>query len=553
MTEQPPKTDADRNKATVDAMLNQFEYLVTKRGIWESHWQEVSQRVLPYYENSFYQQGNMTPGVKRGQDQYDTTATTALFRFAAAMESMITPANGKWGVYRCSDPDLQKIRSVALWFEQVSAVIQHYRYAPTANFQSQQHDGYVSLGAFGTHGMFVDTLDPQFGRGFRYRHCHLGELFLAVNHQGIVDTVYRRFKMTLRQMAQKWKDTFPADLKSQLESKPEEEKQIIHVVKPREDFSARSLTAKGMRYGSWWICKDTRTLLGEGGYHTFPYSVGRYITAPGEVYGRSPAMNVLPGIKVLNEEKKTVIKQGHRIVDPVLLAHDDGILSAFTLKPGAVNMGAVNAQGQKLVHALETGNLAVGKELMDDERLAINNEFMVTLFQILVETPQMTATEVLERAREKGALLSPTMGRQQSEAVGPMMIREFDIAMRSGWLPPPPPELVEARGQFKVEFDAPLNRAMRAEEAAGIMRTVQWAGEVSALTQDPSPMDNFDFDTILPEVASINGSPVRYLRDPALIAKIREGRAQAQAAQQMVQALPGVAAMVKAGTDSRAA
>ena len=541
-----PQNDRDANKAVVDKLLGEFDYLASKRGIWENHWEEVSKRVLPYYSSSFFAQGNMTPGVKRGQDQYDTTATTALFRFAAAMESMITPANGKWHKLRCSDPNLQKIRNVALWFEQCNDLMFHYRYAPTANFQAQRHDSYVSIGAFGTSGLFTDTLDPSYGKGLRYRHINLGELFFAVNHQGIVDTVYRRFKMTLRQMKQRWPDTFPESLKSQLDTKPEEEKQLIHCVKPRADYNPHALNSKGMRFGSYWICKDTRDLLGEGGYHTFPYSVGRYITAPGEIYGRSPAMNVLPAIKTLNEEKKTILKQGHRIVDPVLLAHDDGILSSFSLKPGAVNMGAVSASGQRLVHELPTGNLAITKELLDDERMAINNEFMVTLFQILVETPQMTATEVLERAREKGALLSPTMGRVQSEDIGTQIVREFDLLMRNGMLPPPPPELVEAAGEYHVEYDAPLNRAMRAEEAAGIMRTMQWAGEIAAQTQDPSVMDTFDVDVILPEVADINGSPLRFIRDPKSIAALRQGRQQAQAQAALVQALPGISSMVKA-------
>ena len=37
--------------------------------------------------------------------------------------------------------------------------------------------------------------------------------------------------------------------------------------------------------------------------------------------------------------------------------------------------------------------------------MVINDAFLVTLFQILTETPEMTATEVIERTREKGALL----------------------------------------------------------------------------------------------------------------------------------------------------
>ena len=40
--------------------------------------------------------------------------------------------------------------------------------------------------------------------------------------------------------------------------------------------------------------------------------------------------------------------------------------------------------------------------------------------------PQMTATEVIERTNEKGILLAPTIGRQQSEYLGPMIERELD-------------------------------------------------------------------------------------------------------------------------------
>ena len=41
-------------------------------------------------------------------------------------------------------------------------------------------------------------------------------------------------------------------------------------------------------------------MLDEGGYRTFPYAISRYVTAPGETYGRSPAMLALPSIKTLN-------------------------------------------------------------------------------------------------------------------------------------------------------------------------------------------------------------------------------------------------------------
>jgi hypothetical protein len=87
---------------------------------------------------------------------------------------------------------------------------------------------------------------------------------------------------------------------------------------------------------------------------------------------------------------------------------------------------------------------------------------------------------------------------------------------------------------------------MRSDEAAGTMRTFQWASEIAAQTQDPSVMDWFDTDTIMPELMQINGAPFRFMRDKDQVAQIRQGRQEAQASQQMIQALPGMAAMAKA-------
>lgn len=534
----------------VQRVLREFDKAASKRGTWEIQWEEVSRIVLPYYSTSFYSQGNMTPGAKRGYDLFDATANGALWKFAAASESMLTPANNKWHRVRSVDPNLNKIRNVQLWFDAVTDALFHFRYSPHSGFQSNQHDGYVSLGAFGTSALFIDEFrDPARPnlKGLRYRNVHLGELFFAANHQGQIDTVYRRFKMTLRQIIQKWgEDALPDGLAMKLKNDPELEVQVVHAVFPRDDFEPGRLDERGLPYASVYILREQRHLLHEGGYRCMPYAVARYLTAPGELYGRGPAMNVLPSIKVLNQEKKTLLKQGQRAVDPVLLAYDDGILSQFNLTPGAINFGGVSAEGRPLVQALAAGNVQIGKELLDDERLTINDAFLVTLFQILVDTPQMTATEVLERAREKGALLSPTMGRFQSESLGPMIEREFDLLMHQGLIPPPPPEVVEAGVGYVIEYDAPLNRAMRSDEAAGTMRTFQWAAEIAAQTQDPSVMDFFDTDTIIPELMEINGAPYRFMRTPDQVAALRQQRQQAQAAQQVTQALPGMAAMMKA-------
>ena len=528
-------------------VIKRYDQLESERGTWESHWQEIAERVLPRYHNSFQRNtADINRGEKRTEKMFDSTAALGLERFAAAMESMLTPRNQKWHRLKASDDALNKDRDTKLWFEQATNLLFKARYAPKANYASQQHEIYIGLGAFGTGAMFIDNHDDG---GLRYNSVDLREILFDMSHQGSVDTAYRKFTLTARQMQQRvdvgrW-DSIPDAASKAAKEHPDKKFDIIHCVMPRAEVDHTKKDFRGKPFASYYVACEGKELLSEGGFNTFPYPISRYVTGPGEVYGRSPAMMSLPSIKVLNEQKKTMLTQGHRVVNPVLLSHDDGVLDTFSMKPGAMNPGGVSAEGRALVHTLPTGNLAAGQELMDMERSVINDAFLVSLFQILVETPAMTATEVLERAREKGALLSPTMGRQQSEMLGPMIERELDLMVQQGMLPEMSPMLQEAEGEFEIEYDSPLSRSQRAEEAAGWLRTLEAAIAYANTTQDLGVLDQFNTDVIYPALAEINAVPASWMRGAEEVAQLREQRAQQQQMQQMVDAAPAAAGVMK--------
>jgi hypothetical protein len=515
---------------TAADIIKRYEKLESERGIWESHWTEIADRVLPRYSDTFFNPtGEQIKGEKRTEKMLDSTAGIALERFAAAMESMLTPRTQKWHRLTPDDPVIAADRDSKIWFEQATNVLFKHRYASKGNYASQQHEVYMGLGAFGTGIMFVDAHDQG---GLRYQATDLKEILFELNHQGIVDTAYRKFSLTARQMQQRVNV-------GRFDSLPD-------CIRPRVEVETSKFDVRGKPFASYYIAVLGQHELSEGGYDTLPYQISRYVTGPGEKYGRSPAMFVLPSIKVLNEQKRTMLTQGHRSVAPVLLSHDDGILDTFSMAPGSMNPGGVTAEGRPLVHALPVGNLAAGQELMDMERQVINDGFLVTLFQILVDTPTMTATEVLERAREKGALLSPTMGRQQSEMLGPMITREVDVLMKQGLLPPMPPLMLEAQAEFEIVYDSPLSRSQRAEEASGWLRTLEAAIAYANTTQDLSVLDQFDVDVIYGQLAEINAVPASWMRDEGAVAQIRSDRAQAQQMQQMVEAAPAAAGVMKA-------
>ena len=536
--------------STADTLVGELvaeqEQAASDRGTFESHWQEIAERVFPAYSGAFTTNGQLqTPGSKRNQEIFDPTAGISLQRFMAVNESFITPSSEKWHGLVPPNRELAKDRATRLWLDDATDALFKYRYAAKANFVSQVQQNYLALGAFGSGSLFVDELDGE--PGLRYKHIHLGEIYFFENHQGIVDKFIRRFPLTARQARQKWgEDKLPTEVKVALGKNSSENFFFLHCVKPREDVDPRRRDYAGMPYVSYYVSVTGKKLISEGGYNTFPIAISRHVQAPGEVYGRSPAMDVLPAIKTLNEQTKTWIKQGHRALDPIYLLHDDGILDSFSALPGSMVYGGMSAEGRPLVGTLPAGRVDIGKDLMDDQRSIIRDAFYVTLFQILTESPQMTATEVLERVREKGILLAPTMGRQQSEFLGPLIDRELDLLMRQGLIRRMPPAMIEARGEYKVRYDSPLSRMMKAQELAGTQRVIQFTGEIFAITQDPSLFDPFDFASIQRDMAEGQAMPTRHmLSAEAIDAKIK-ARAEAQAEQQAIEAAPGMAGLMKA-------
>ncbi len=526
-------------------VIRDFNYLFGLRANWNSHWTEIAQRIYPDHSFLFQNYAQLTQmGDKRMTQVYDSTGIVALQRFGAIMDSLLTPRNQYWHQLKANDPVLQRDKGCRLWFDQVNEILFEQRYAQRSNFAAQNQEQYLSLGAYGTGINLIDDLAGN--TGLRYKNIHLGQVYLQENHQGVVDRVIRHFMLTARQAVQKFGDACPETVIEQAETQPERQIFFIHWVGPNEDRQPGRKDYRGMAFASYYVSLEYRKLVARGGYHTFPYAVSRYRQAPFEPYGRSPAMDVLPALKTLNEEKKTMLKAGHRALDPVLLAHDDGVVAAFSLEPGSVNPGGVNKDGRLMVQPLPTGNIPDGEKLMEDERKLINDTFLVNLFQILTENPEMTATEVMERTREKGILLAPTIGRQQSEYLGPMIDRELDILSRQGLLPPQPRLLRQAKGQYKIIYDTPISRAQKADQVSGAMRTLEAFTQYAQAMQDPSIMHLLNLDTLGPDIARANGVKEIWLNTPEKVAQLRKAQAQQMQLQNQIQAAPAVAGVMKA-------
>lgn len=538
---------SDAEQQIVTGILREFSQYQTRRATFAQQWEEVAQLILPTSRNTFYYQNFNTPGAKKTQQQVDATGALALHRFCAIADSLVTPRNMHWHGLQ-GDDYVMKDRACRLWFENTTRLLFKQRYDTNANFAAQNYNNWQSLGAFGNSTMYVDKFDNRWhggGRGLRYKSVPLGETFFGENHQGKVDRMIRWFRLTAYQAVQKWgAEWLPENLHAPLQQDSQTTYNFLHCVRPRtEDYDPEALDHRSMPFQSYYVSIEGRCLMApERGYRVFPYAVSRYDQAPGEVEGRGPAQIVLPSLKTLNAEKIVFLKSGHRAADPVLLLADDGIVG-MDMRPGATNKGGVNSDGRPLVHTLPVGDIQITEKMMGEERSIIDDVFLVSLFKVLSEHPNMTATQVIELVNEKGMLVAPTLGRQHTEYVGGLVERELDLLAEMRMLEPMPPRLREAMGAYEVTDTSPLSQAARAGEAAGFLRTVEQVRELVNITQDPSYLDRFDFDTATPDIARINNVPEKWMADEQKVAAKRQARAQQQAKAEAVAAAPAQAAL----------
>lgn len=433
----------------------------------ENHWEQLGEYIMP---NSTGFTGPRTAGDKRMQKVYDSTGIHANELLAAGLHGMCTNPASKWFSLRMTDDALNDVPAVERYLSDVEKRMWAMIYSPGTNFTTALHEAYMALGCFGTAIIFVGQRDNG---GLLFQSRTLAESVIAENADGVVDTLKRKFKYTVRQMMQMkesagWEVSGEV-LKMAEDKKWEEEVEILHCVTPRSerDYSMRRPGPKDMAWASVYLEHKTCQKLEESGFPEFPFLTPRWIKMPGEVYGRSPGMTALPDVKMLQVMMLTLIKAAQKIADPPLFIPDDGVIGPVRTVPGGLNF----YRGNREIFPLPTSQgLPLEFEMMEALRNRIRTTFFADILQIVSET-EMTATEVIQRTQERMRLLGPMVGRLEAELLGPLITRVFGMMHREGRLPEAPEEI--QGGEFTVEYVSPLATAQKQSEAHGMMSVWQ--------------------------------------------------------------------------------
>jgi hypothetical protein len=519
------KTDLTKN------IMARFDRLKTGRQNWETHWQEVADYMQPRKADVTR---TRSKGDKRTELIFDSSPIQAVELLAASLHGMLTNPSTPWFSLRYKDEGLDSDDEAKLWLEGVTDTM--YTAFNRSNFQQEIFELYHDLITFGTAAMFIEEDQNDL---LKFSTRHINEIYVTENDKGRIDTVYRKFKITLRAAAQQFGGSLSEEAKNKVEKDPFDEIDILHAVYPRQDFNPNKKDKQNMEFESVYLEYKNGNELSVGGFVEFPFVVPRYLKASHEIYGRSPAMTALPDVKMLNEMSKTTIKAAQKQVDPPLLVPDDGFLLPVRTVPGGLNFYRSGTRDR--IEPLNIGaNNPLGLNMEEQRRTAIRNVFYVDQL-LLQQGPQMTATEVIQRNEEKMRLLGPVLGRLQSELLKPMIDRCFAILLRNNQFAPAPDFL---SGQdIEIEYVSPLAKAQKSTELSSITRAIEILGSLANVAP---VFDYINFDALVKHVADLVGVPQKVLKLQSQVNAEREQAAQQQQQMAQMQQLQQVA---KAGGD----
>ena len=387
------------------------------------------------------------------------------------------------------------------------------------------------------HGVIFIEEDIENAR-LRYTHFPINELFLDVNAYGEVDTCFRWYADTLRNIVDFFgEDNVSDEMRRQIKepSHWNDSHEILMCVYPRKNYNPEFKDAKNMPYACIYMDLKERHILKESGYREFPFAVFEWERYSGFAYGSSPAQDALPDIKALNIIKKSSLQIAQTSAEPPMMASQE--MHDIDLSPRGITY--LPTKDSRLEPVRTGENYPITLQELANYEQAVKDWFYVDYFLALQEKQgNMTATEVMELQGEKAATLS-TFIVSLNEFLSNIIERSFNLLMRAQMLPPPPTALMQQQSILKIDFTGPLAQNQKKYHQMG--GTVQALSAIGPIMQMfPNAGDFLDGDELMKSTMEGMGMPQNIIREDDDVKKIREDRVKAEqqaAAQQQQMAM----------------
>lgn len=521
-------------------ILKEWEASQSKRSTLDSTFRDCAYYFMPAQYDSLAND-NSTSDTGRYTVPADPIGLDMVNTLASALFSNTVSTGERWFTLRAAAEDLNEDQEVAEFYCKMTDIT--LKAIQNSNFSLMVHEDLRLNTCFGTGiiGVEYDKEEDQ----LVFIVMRITDCAIEENAQGKVNTLFYRTRLTPSQAFGKWGNKCPQEvIKKALDTTQRHVLDTyIRCIKPRPDYNKKSKLNTDMPYMDVVVHETTKQIVTEGGHVEFPFAIHRFDKIGGTPYGRSPAMNALGTVSMIDRVLSDYIDGVEMTIQPPIFI--DGDIESVSLSPGSVNSYDATTGG--VPSWVNLGVDLRGTEyILQRFEQQLRDIFYVDKFVAMENQKNMTATEVVERVNEKIQSISPVVSRMQSELFEPLIERVVRLLVENGRGPKIPERLAmesdEERGvtgsEFKVIYTTRLDSKLAEVDTSNLLQALQ---EVSMVMQNLQAIPELDIvlnkDAVVKMIMRNHNVDPDLTRSEKEIKDLRQEQAEAMRLQQQLQAV----------------
>lgn len=289
---------------------------------------------------------------------FDSTALTASRNLVANIMSLLIPSNRQWARIQLK----QKYKSLESRLSPRLKVGNEYlfNHLSMSNFYLRTAECLNDNVLAGTRCVLI--VDRP-GEDLHYLPIPISELFILQNSDGVIDTVFREYKQSGKQMLDRFADSLDTDTRDTCVSSPGRMHTVIECYVKVGD---------AVEYGCYlttgdWVGLET------GRYKWNPYLAWRFNNTLGRSWGDGPGLVAAPHIRMLQRMSEDFIGAANFAARPAYQVSTDfpaeNMIGEIT--PGAI----INTMGAELKPIPMGGDMNITWQTIEAERQVVKTIF----------------------------------------------------------------------------------------------------------------------------------------------------------------------------------
>jgi len=447
-------------------IIKRYEVAYGKKGTVDTRYREVFEYVMPD-RDGYDQDGATDKGFtyKRG-NIFSSVGINAANTFVNRLQGLLTPIKADFLELKVGVSENKTELDKSL--EEVAEVINVLK--NKSNFDQEMGSFYYDLVA-GTACLLV--LKGDVDNKVIFRAIPVKDICIMEGVGGDVSDVFRKMMIRRELLPYQW-----AELKKMEVSKDklDEEAEIIECT--HYDYDKKI-------WVYYVVDKTKDKILVERESEVNPFIVLRWVSAPGEIYGRGVGLQALPDIKTHNEMRENMLISAAFNL-PTFLAEMDGILDPdeFQLKPGVINpVESTNKSNPSIIPLEVNTQTDISKFNMTEVETNIKKTMLDNVLPDDIR-PGITATEIVERTQAQNVNISSVFGRLENDLLFPLALNLIHIAKQFGDITPEFDLNLLKGGTVEVIVNTPLMKQQQQQQvqssvaALGILGQFDPTGQV---------------------------------------------------------------------------